>query len=426
MIIKSSSVVCLHRLLIHKGNAGIYYVTRWGGTSQIATRDVGIAAIRALKSTKSVGQIEGSLATDGAIPSLRPLLQTLLRANLIRSVDGVATSTPDFNLMRLGKALCRLYPLPLYLALIRRLPIRIQRRCRYVATYLSSHESMQRRAATAEANIRRTSLEVAKHFKREYLHHLLLNIADSDAVFASTAIEARRWLERSTVWEGFEHIEQARSLGRGVICAGLHFTASRLVAPLLLTRGLNVYMTATPSPSVNVAESVRWHGGFRCIDPGAGEFHQIPQVALTAVKGLFRALSRNDLVLTFPDMHTINPGSDDETRKRCAFFGISSSPFQQPTISVNIAGVEARMNEWAGWLAAQSRAPVVPVALVRTGSGHFVLKFLPPIVCQASHDPVQRAADVNTKLFQVLDHYVRVYPSQWFGWHRFHLQRVTT
>jgi lauroyl/myristoyl acyltransferase len=426
MEIKASSVIGLHRLLIRRGRAGTYYVTRWGGRSQIATREAGITAIQGLKSRQSVEEIEKSLARNSNRPSLQPLLQALLNANLVRTIDGVAVSRPDFHPANFAKSLCRLYLLPGCFRLMKLLPARIHRWGLYAVTCLNSHRSLGLRASTAEANARTTSLQVPKHFRRQYLHHLLLNIADTEAVFTARPMEARRWLEQATVWHGFENIEKARSLGKGLILAGFHLSASRLLAPLLLSRGLNVHMTATPSPSVDIAESIRWHRDFCSVDPDAGEFHQIPQISPKVVKDLFGALSRNDVVLTFPDMHTINPNSDEATRMRCAFFGVASSPFKAPTIRIELAGVEARMNEWAGWLAAQSGSPVVPVVLVRAKSGRFVLTVSPPIVCPCSDDPAMRGAAVNRDLFQTLDRYVRAYPSQWFGWHRFHLQRVTT
>jgi len=211
-----------------------------------------------------------------------------------------------------------------------------------------------------------------------------------------------------------------------VICAGFHFSASRLVAPLLLSRGLDLNLTATPSPNVDLEESIRWHEEFCSAGLERTKFRQIANVDLPSVRALLAALPRNEVVLTFPDMHTINPNFDEQTRKRCNFFGVARAGFQPPTITVPVAGCAVKMNEWAGWLAAQSGAPVVPVMLLRVSNGHFLMNLETPIVAPNEMERSDRATFVNTELFRVLDRYVCAYPSQWFGWHRFHLQRVAS
>jgi lauroyl/myristoyl acyltransferase len=422
--INASTIIRLHRLLIRPGRGGIYYVRRFGGKSQIATREGGIAAIRALESGQSVGEVEKSLAPSGRTISIQPLLQALLSADLIQTINGLSVSKSEFDPVAIGRFLFRFYVFPYCLAAIRRCPIILQRWATYAVTYIGDWRPLRRRAQTAEENIRSTAIEVPKRFNAQYLNQLLWNIADTDTVFAGSPRQARQWLDQHVQWEGLENVELARSLHKGVICAGFHFSASRLVAPLLVSRGVDVNLTATPSPSVDLAASTRWHKEFRSVYPPGGEFRQIPNVDLTSVKELLAALARNEAVVTFPDMHTINPNSDEETRKRCAFFGVVNAGFQPPTITTSIGGTDARMNEWAGWLSAQSSAPVLPVALLRMASGQFLMKVEPPIMVPTEGDRLERANSVNSELFRVLDRYIRAHPSQWFGWHRFHFQRV--
>jgi lauroyl/myristoyl acyltransferase len=424
MEITPSTVVRFHPLFIRKGSAGIYYVTRWGGKSRVATRSEGIAAIRALRSGHPTGEVQKSIDPDARGLSLQPLLQALMTANLIRTVDGLPVSQREFNLFTFLKSLFRFYLLPHYFAAIRSCPVAMRRWCIGMITALSAYHSLSRRAAIAEQNVRNTALTVSRRFHAQYFFHLLWNIADTDAIFGSPTAEARRWLDRHVQWKGLENLEKAGSLGVGVICAGFHFTASRLVAPLLLSRGYNVHLTATSSPSVDVADSERWHNEIQSLDPQAGRFRQILQVNLASVKELLGALSRSEVVLTFPDMHTIDPNSDEKTRERCAFFGIARGSFRAPNVTVEIAGVQARMNEWAGWLAAQSSAPVVPVMLVRAGNGRLIINIEPPIMPSITQNLADRANAVNEELFRTLDRHIRARPAQWFGWHRFHFQRV--
>jgi lauroyl/myristoyl acyltransferase len=425
MEINASTVVRFHRLLIRKGREGIYYVTRWGGKSQFATREQGIEAIRALKAGQSVGEVEKALAPSGKTLSINPLLQSLLRADLIRSINGLTVSKAKFAPFTMVKFLFRFHVLPRCLAVVPRWPIPIQRHALYVVTCLGSLRPLKRRAQTAEENIRTTALEVPKSFRNSYLHHLLWNIADTDTVFTSSPSRARHWLDRRVQWAGRENIDRARSLRKGVICAGFHFSASRFVAPLLMSRGLAVNMTATPSPNVDLAKSIRWHDEFCSIDSRGGKFRQIPNVDIASVKELLAALARNEVVLTYPDMHTINPNSDEETRKRCAFFGVVTAGFEPPTITASIGGSDARMNEWAGWLAAQSGAPVLPVVLLRVAVGQFLMCIEPPIMTPIEGTRSELADAINSELFRALDRYIQAHPSQWFGWHRFHFQRVS-
>ena len=425
MELNSSSMIRLHHLLIRQGSAGTYYVSKLGGRSQIATRGAGVAAIYAFKQRHSLGEIEQTLAVSSRSVSLRPLVEALLSSNLVRSVDGIRVSRPDFHPINFIKSVVRHYVLPACFKLMKQLPIYPHRLSLYVVSCLNSYGSLQQRARTADTNIRTTPMPVPRHFRRKYLHNLLLNIADTDALFAATPDEAMRWLDKATVWQGFDNIKLAQSLGKGLIVAGFHLSATRLIAPLLLSRGLNVHVTATPSPSVDITETIRWHRDLRSRLYHVGQFDQIPQIQPSTLSTLLEVLTRNDVVLTFPDMHTISIGSDDATKKRCAFFGLASTIFKPPAITVDVAGVSARMNEWVGWLAAQSGSPVVPLALVRVKSGNFVMNISPPIICHGLQDSKERGRAINRELFSVLDGYVRSYPSQWFGWHRFHLQRVT-
>jgi lauroyl/myristoyl acyltransferase len=424
MEIKSDTVVNFRRLLIRTGHGGVYYITPWGGKSQLATREKGIAAIRALESGQTVGQVEQALGQGDKAMSIRPLLHSMLNADLIHAIDGTSVSKLKFDPIAVARFLLRFYVLPHCLAVVRKCPIRLQRWGRYAVARIGYRRSLKQRAHTAEENIHTTSLKAPGSFKSSYLHHLMWNIADTDTVFSAQPAQARAWCDRSVKFEGWNNIEKALSLQKGVICAGLHFSLSRLVAPLLLSRGLDINLTATPSPNVDLNVTGRWHEEFRAVDPPGGKFRQIPNVDFASVKELIASLARNEAVLTFPDMHTIDPNSDEETRKRCAFFGVANAGFRPPTMKASIGGAEARMNEWAGWLAAQSGAPVLPVALIRRSNGNFALRIDSPIVVPTEGSRADQADAVNSELFRVLDRYIHQYPEQWFGWHRFHYQRV--
>src|SRR6185437_8812396 len=424
MKINADTVVTFHRLFIRTGHGGEYYVAGGGGKSRFATREKGIAAIRALESGQTVGEVEQTISPGGKAISIRPLLQSLANADLIRTLNGLSVSKSRFDPITVAKFLFRFHVLPYCLAVVRKCPIQLQRWGRYAVASIGYRRSLNQRAETAEKNIRTTSLKVPTRFKNNYLHHLLWNIADTDTVFEAQPAQARAWCDRFVHCESWNNVEKALSLKKGVICAGLHFSVSRLVAPLLLSRGLDINLTATPSPNVDLSESGRWHDEFRAIDPPGGKFRQISNVDFASVKQLIAALARNEGVLTFPDMHTIDPNSDEETRKRCAFFGVANAGFKPPVIKASIGGAEARMNEWAGWLAVQSGAPVLPIALIRRSNENFVLKIEPPIMVPAAGSRSDQADAVNSELFRVLDSYIHQYPAQWFGWHRFHYQRV--
>src|SRR3954447_10078697 len=112
MEIDTNTIIGFHRLLIRKGRGGVYYVTRWGGRSQIATREGGIAAIRALKSGQSVGVVEKTLAPQGKTISLHRLLEALSSADLIQTMNGLSVSRPAFHPFSFVKSLFRSYVLP--------------------------------------------------------------------------------------------------------------------------------------------------------------------------------------------------------------------------------------------------------------------------------------------------------------------------
>ena len=420
----ANTVVRFHRLLIVEGASGIYYVMRWGGKSQLATRKQGLAAIWALKAGQSVGEVQRALAPPGKTISIHRLLEALLSAGLIRSIDGVPVSGGKWHLFATARCLFRIHVVPHCLALICKCPIPAQRWARCALASVRDFRSLRRRAHTADENILSSNLAVPKCFRSGYLYHLVWNIADTETIFASRPAQAKEWLDEHVDWTGQENLDFARSFGRGLICAGFHFSATRLVAPLLVSRGLPLNLTATSSPTVCPVEACRWHEEFCSVSCPDARFKHIYSVDFSSVKGLLAALARNEAVLTFPDMHTINPNSDEVTRQRCAFFGITARGFKPPTVTADVAGVNARMNEFVGWLAAQSGSPVVPVILLRTSGGKFLMIIERPIIVPTNADRPERADMVNGELFRVLDRYIRAYPSQWFGWHRFHLQRT--
>lgn len=188
----------------------------------------------------------------------------------------------------------------------------------------------------------------------------------------------RDWIR----YEGLEHFEQARRLGRGVLVATAHLGNWELsaFAHALLTGPMNIVVRPLDNPKIDALLSRRRTlSGNRIIDKR--EF----------ARPILKALSRNGAVGILIDQ---NASPDNG-------------------VFVDFFGTPACAGTGFAKLAARSGAAVVPgFALWSEQEKKYVLQFHPPI--QTTGD----AGADTAALHRCLEQVIREYPDQWLWIHR--------
>ncbi|MFC1567275.1 lysophospholipid acyltransferase family protein [Thermodesulfobacteriota bacterium] len=86
-------------------------------------------------------------------------------------------------------------------------------------------------------------------------------------------------------------------------------------------------------------------------------------------------------------------------------------------VFVDFMGYRACTNKGLALLALKTRAPVIPVFVVRENGG-FTAKFLPEIPLKITGDTTRDVEDNTQKYNQVIESFLRQYPDQWFWFHQ--------
>jgi KDO2-lipid IV(A) lauroyltransferase len=183
-------------------------------------------------------------------------------------------------------------------------------------------------------------------------------------------------------YEGFEHFEEAKRRGRGVLFATAHLGNWELSAFAhgILTEPMHVVVRPLDNPRIDaLVERYRALGGNRVIDKK------------DAARDILKALARNEAVGILIDQNA--------TPENGAF--------------VDFFGVPACASTGLAKLAARSGAAVIPgFALWSAAERRYVLRFYPPL--EISGDAGADTARLQNQLEAV----IREYPDQWLWIHR--------
>jgi len=223
-------------------------------------------------------------------------------------------------------------------------------------------------------------LSPAEH--RRIVRGVFRSLARLLAVFSRFPRLNRENLAEWIRLEGFEYVEAARLLGRGVLFATAHlgnwelsaYAYSRLVEPM------HVVVRPLDNPRLDaLVERRRTLGGNRLIEKK--EF----------ARGILKALAANQAVGILIDQNS-SPGEG---------------------VFVDFFGVRACASTGLARLAAHSQAPVIPgFALWSEEEARYVLRF---------YRPVEITGDLQAdtqRLQSQLESVIRQYPDQWLWIHR--------
>lgn len=187
-------------------------------------------------------------------------------------------------------------------------------------------------------------------------------------------------------WRGYEHLEKARSLGKGVIIATAHLGNWELGGILLAQRGLPMTVITLDEPSTALTEwrdSYRQRAGMKTIAVGPGRDFAFVEMIQT--------LRRNECVAMLVDR-----------------------PYGNTGLPVQLCGRQTQFSSAPALLWQHTGAAVVPAFLAYDARGHYV-SFAEPIVEMRTGENARAALASNTQaIATAFETVIRQYPEQWF------------
>jgi KDO2-lipid IV(A) lauroyltransferase len=186
--------------------------------------------------------------------------------------------------------------------------------------------------------------------------------------------------------EGWEHIEEALSLKRGVLVVSGHFGNWEMAGRYLSEKGvkINVIIKRLRNPHVNdYINEPRTKAGIKIIYKSKN------------MKPVFKALMKNEVVVMLVDQDAGKEGV------RLPFLGRSAS------IITGYARIASRLD-----------TPLVLGIFLRESPGKFKFIFEKGILPSKSKNLDRSYIKIVEQLNKGLEKYIRLYPEQWFWVHR--------
>ncbi len=186
--------------------------------------------------------------------------------------------------------------------------------------------------------------------------------------------------------EGVENFERAQARGKGVIVLTAHIGNYELMPMITASKGikLSVIVKRIKNETINqVIEKLRTHEGLTFLS------------TKHAYRDCLKALRRNEAVGMIIDQNM--------TRKEGVF--------------VDFFGKPACTSPGLAFMAAQSKAPVVPAFIHRKADGGFVFKVHP--LMEPPEDRSPESTHAATQLYtKTIEDAIRETPEQWIWMHR--------
>lgn len=189
-------------------------------------------------------------------------------------------------------------------------------------------------------------------------------------------------------WHGFEHLEAARSRGKGTIIVTAHLGNWELGGIMLTMRGLPMTVITLDEPSTALTawrDNYRQRAGIRTIAVGPGrEF---------AFVEMIQTLRRNECVAMLVDR-----------------------PYAGTGLPVGLFGRETEFSSAPALLWQHTGAAVVPAFVTRQRNGTY-LSFAEPIVeMQKTTDSRMDLRSNTQAVAAVFESIIRRHPEQWFNY----------
>jgi lauroyl/myristoyl acyltransferase len=190
-------------------------------------------------------------------------------------------------------------------------------------------------------------------------------------------------VERLVTVHGYEHVEAARALGKGVVLTSAHFGQMEVAAQIAGIRGLRpvvLHERLHPQRLYEYVAGLRSRMGIEFVPIGDA----------SALKLAFRTLRHNGLLGVVADRDVTHSGR-----------------------VVKFFGADARLPDGHVTLALHTGAAIVIAFCLRQPGNRIEAFVEPPIILEATGD---READVErgmTRVISVLERYIGANPEQW-------------
>ncbi|HUK91895.1 MAG TPA: hypothetical protein VLZ81_15945, partial [Blastocatellia bacterium] len=342
---------------------------------------------------------------------------------LVRTLDGQRVEQRPVTVKAWVRHLITIDVLPALERLAHKLlPISLERPILYATNAIKQGKTLSKKAREAEANISKfvSSGDGLDGFANRYKSHLIWNIVDFEALWGRSISEIDRWLTNNTSGAGFDSLERALALGKGVILCGFHVSSVFLVMLHLMHRGISFTTAGAVNLRFGEARLQAWLDSLHAGRQGYGRATLAPNADIQSVANIVKLLKGGGIYVTYPDVYYIPVDKDEETRARCEFFRIARTRFPRSQAPIPLLGKMVHMSAWPGWLSSLTGAPIVPIVNLRVEGRRLRLEAGEPIVPSIGGSTANRKLELNQRAFSVLDRYLRIAPEQWFGWQTIH------
>ena len=407
----------LHPFIIRPVADDEYAIVRADGGAVVRTREMGVAVVRQLRRNPDLARVRRVIEEASGSPvDLQPLLDSLLRAGLVRAADGRTVDATRMSLRRRVRCLWRCYGDPgnrVTRAALAYLPpaygLRVVRplRRRLIRHSRAVPEGLQLAARVAPG------WSAAPPAELRELH--IRALAGQDAL-ARMLVHAHpaaldRWMARQVSVRGTEHLDQLQKAGRGAIVAFLHHGAFPLIPVKLLSLGYSFhgFHWSVDFAGGDFAGVFRRHAEMR--GWGTGEYLGLPN--LPKIAALVGALRAGGIATVMPDFYS-PPASDASARAR-AFHGEARPNLDPSTVAVSIGGARVLVHGWIGWLVRRSGAAVVPARCVVDQRGEYRVEFGSPLEWTGDMEGSARDAEavITREVFTALSPEIVTSPEEW-------------
>ena len=262
------------------------------------------------------------------------------------------------------------------------LPRPVRRLCANLMAELAFAFARRSRRTTA-LNLRRivpaaTRRDVSRMI-RESFRNLSYNYYDLTRVPYHTPSEIRDAID----FQGLEHYEAAKGMGKGVIIASAHLGNLDLVTQAFPALGVppTMILAEMIEPPRLLALTMRLrHAQSLTFEPATA----------TGVKSAFKALKRGEWVGVAVDRAVQGNG-----------------------LVMDFLGEPALMPVGAAELALRTGATVVPSISLRAGFERHLVHIEPPIAVERERPTEERVRALSRRLLAIVERYVVEYPTQW-------------
>jgi len=189
---------------------------------------------------------------------------------------------------------------------------------------------------------------------------------------------------------GWEYLEGALSRKKGVILVMPHFGSWDLAGAILARRAqpFNAVADSFVSPDMNrMVQGARMKQGI----------HIIASQDQGALKHLYRALARNEIVGIVPD--------------RPVEWGDGG-------VQVSFFGRQARLPAGVAMLALRTGATIIPGFCARRADGKYYGGLYPPIEYEPTGDRSRDIQELTQRVMGALEAIIRLHPDQWYMFKR--------